>query len=91
MRNDVDAKLGEVTGADEAEPREDAAAQEGAEREVESAAEDPEFSPLQDVALRDAVREVQRFGALRRRIPSSPRFRTWHCAMRSARCSASAR
>ena len=64
MKNDVDAKLGEVTGADEAEPREDAAAQEGAEREVESAAEDPEFSPLQDVELRDAVREVQRFGAL---------------------------
>ena len=64
MRNDVDAKFGEVAGADEAEPREDAAAQEGAEREVESAAEDPEFSPLQDVALRDAVREVQRFGAL---------------------------
>ena len=64
MKKKKDAKLGGVSEADVAETHEDVAAQDDAGREVESAAEDPEFSPLQDVALRDAVREVQRFGAL---------------------------
>ena len=63
MKKKKDAKLGGVSEADVAETHEDVAAQDDAGREVESAAEDPEFSPLQDVALRDAVREVQRLGA----------------------------
>ena len=66
MKKRIDEKIGEVTEADESAPQEDAAAHEDGEREaaVEAPEEDAEFSPLQDVALRDAVREVQRFGAL---------------------------
>ena len=65
MKKKKDAKLGGVSEADVAETHEDVAAQDDAGREVEVSEENgPEFSPLQDVELRDAVREVQCFGAL---------------------------
>ncbi|MBQ5794507.1 MAG: hypothetical protein IIW14_00780, partial [Kiritimatiellae bacterium] len=66
MKKRMGERIGEVAEADETAPQEDTAAHEDGEREaaVETPEEDTEFSPLQDVELRDAVREVQRFGAL---------------------------